>query len=229
MNTTFATNHQTVPLDLAGGVVLDLVDVINTNRQYLSEIDGAIGDGDHGINMSKGFSLCAQRLRAMQPAPALGTAFDTLALTLMEGIGGSMGPLYGSFFQAWADRLDGQASLDAARFRQALDEAVLAVAEIGGAAVGDKTLMDTLVPARDAFAAAQEAGRPFSDCLDTMVEAARTGQESTRQLQARIGRASRLGERSIGALDAGATSCLLLLEQMARSLQRLLAPQPAAH
>ncbi|WPB57328.1 dihydroxyacetone kinase subunit DhaL [Xylophilus sp. GOD-11R] len=229
MNATATSSTQTVLLDSAGAVVLDLVEVINANRQYLSEIDGAIGDGDHGINMSKGFSLCGERLRGMQPPPTLGTAFDTLALTLMEGIGGSMGPLYGSFFQAWADRLDGQATLDAARFRAALDEAVQAVADIGGAQVGDKTLMDTLVPARDAFATALDAGADFSSALDALVEAARAGQQSTRDLRARIGRSARLGDRSIGVLDAGATSCLLLLEQLARSLQRLLVSPPATH
>lgn len=88
----------TIELRTAGEVVLDLIEIINANRVYLSEIDGAIGDGDHGINMSKGFSMCRDRLIATTNLPGLAEAFDVLGLTLLEDIGGSMGPLYGSFF-----------------------------------------------------------------------------------------------------------------------------------
>ena len=89
---------QTLALKAAGPIVLDLVETINANRAYLSEIDGLIGDGDHGINMSKGFTLCGEALRAHPELPGLAEGLDTLAMTLLEGIGGSMGPLYGSFF-----------------------------------------------------------------------------------------------------------------------------------
>ncbi|UIN22429.1 dihydroxyacetone kinase subunit DhaL [Herbaspirillum frisingense] len=202
----------------AGWVVQDLISTINQHRDYLSEVDGAIGDGDHGINMSKGFSLCGERLR-QSPAPSLAAALDTLSITLMDGIGGSMGPLYGSFFMAMSTTLEGHATLDRQLFLTALDDGIAAVQAIGEAKVGDKTLMDSLIPARDAFRVAFGRDQPFAACLQAMQQAAEAGRDATRALQARIGRASRLGERSIGVLDAGACSCALILGSLARSLQ----------
>lgn len=212
----------TIELRTAGEVVLDLIEIINANRVYLSEIDGAIGDGDHGINMSKGFSMCRDRLIATTNLPGLAEAFDVLGLTLLEDIGGSMGPLYGSFFLAWADTLNGHVDMDAVLFGDALKKSLEAVQDMGDARVGDKTLIDTLSPACDAYAAALAAGSDFDAALAAMMHAAEAGKESTRALQARIGRASRLGARSIGVLDAGATSCFLLLQSLGTSLQRRL-------
>ena len=213
---------QTIELAGAGGVVLELIATINDNRAYLSEIDGAIGDGDHGINMSKGFSQCRDRLLAEPALPGLAQSFDTLAMTLLEGIGGSMGPLYGSLFMGFAETLGSARQLDAELFGRALANAVEQVETVGSAKVGDKTLMDTLVPARDAYLAALTQGQDFAAALTAMVAAAEQGWLSTKDLQARIGRASRLGERSIGVLDAGATSCFLLLRTLATSLQKRL-------
>jgi dihydroxyacetone kinase-like protein len=213
---------QTIELASAGQAVLDLIDIINENRAYLSEIDGAIGDGDHGINMSKGFSQCRDRLLESAELPGLAKALDTLATTLLEGIGGSMGPLYGSFFMGLSDTLLGHQRLDAALFGRALAQAVSDVETVGSAKVGDKTLIDTLVPALQAYQAALSDGANFSAALTAMVAAAEAGWKSTKELQARIGRASRLGERSIGVIDAGATSCFLLLRTLGASLQRSL-------
>jgi len=213
---------QTLALKQAGAIVLDLVDTINANRAYLSEIDGLIGDGDHGINMSKGFSQCGEALRARPELPGLAEALDTLAMTLLEGIGGSMGPLYGSFFLGLSETLSGKETLDATLFDEALANAVAGVESVGSAKVGDKTLMDTLVPARDAFQAALAQGADFSAALTAMIDAAETGWKSTQNLQARIGRAARLGERSIGVLDAGATSCFLLIKTLGSSIQQRL-------
>ena len=211
-----------IELSGAGQVVLDLIGVINENRAYLSEIDGAIGDGDHGINMSKGFSQCRDRLLESPRLPGLAEGLDILAMTLLEGIGGSMGPLYGSFFMGLAEGMAGQTHLDAAGFGKALALGVDGVATVGDAKVGDKTLMDTLIPARDAYAAALDSGADFSGALMAMILAAEKGWKSTRDLQARIGRAARLGERSIGELDAGATSCFLILKTLVLSLQNRL-------
>ncbi len=211
---------ESVPTDRAGAVVADLVQAIQANRAYLSEIDGAIGDGDHGINMSKGFSAAAG---AIAPGTALGPALARLGETLMEGVGGSMGPLYGAFFSSMAEALGSRAELDAAAFSGMMAAAQAAVEDLGGAKVGDKTLLDTLVPARAAFDDARAEGLPLAACLERMAAAARTGRDSTRNLVARVGRASRLGERSRGVLDAGATSCCLILETFAASLRQLLA------
>jgi phosphoenolpyruvate---glycerone phosphotransferase subunit DhaL len=200
----------------AGFVVSGLVEVINANRALLSEIDGAIGDGDHGINMSKGFTAAGARL-AKAPA-GLGGSLAVLGETLVNDVGGSMGPLYGAFFGAMSEALGEKELLDAATFSAMLRAGLAALQEIGGAKVGDKTLLDALVPAVDAFDAARAAGEPFAACLAKMSAAAEQGKESTRDMVARIGRASRLGERSRGVLDAGATSCALLLQSMARSI-----------
>ncbi len=204
----------------AGGVVLELAEVINANRAWLSEIDGAIGDGDHGINMSKGFSQAAAALG--KAGGGLAAAFTTLGDTLLGGIGGSMGPLYGSFFLDLGSTLDGHAVLDAALFSKALHTGLASLQDLGNAKVGDKTLLDTLVPALDAFDAAVAGGADFGAALSAMRAAAETGRDSTKDLVAKIGRAARLGERSRGVLDAGAASCCLLLQTMAAGLQRRL-------
>ena len=217
MNTDISVN-----VVKAGWVVNQLIDTINANRQYLSEVDGAIGDGDHGINMSKGFTQCGLRLAERGEEIPLSVAFDDLSMVLLEGIGGSMGPLYGSFFFAIGETLEGHATLDKLLFFQALDAAIEAVQTIGDAKVGDKTLMDTLVPARDAYKQALDQNKPFKACLSDMIAGAESGMESTRALRARIGRAARLGDRSIGVLDAGACSSFLILRSIGQSLMQLI-------
>jgi dihydroxyacetone kinase len=214
----------TIPLAHAGSIVRDLITTINANRAYLSEIDGLIGDGDHGINMSKGFTGCGARLDALgDKADDLPTALEQLSQALMDDIGGSMGPLYGNFFLGFHDVLKPHPAMDAALFGDALAAAVANVQSMGSAQVGDKTLIDTLVPALNAYRKALVSGSDFAQSLEAMRVAAEKGKDSTKQLQARIGRSARLGERSIGVLDAGATSCFLILESMAKSMERMLA------
>lgn len=198
-------------------IVADLVSVIVANREYLSEVDGAIGDGDHGINMAKGFAHCGRTIEGRQLT--LAEALDELTLSLMEGIGGSMGPLYGSLFIGMADEVRGSEDIDAARFAHLLRGGLTSLQDITEAGVGDKCLMDTLIPAVEAFERAHAAARSFSDALDAMKNAASQGRDSTKDLVAKIGRASRLGERSLGVLDAGAVSCCLILTQLADSIK----------
>ncbi len=209
-----------VPVARAASLVADLVQVIVDNKAYLSEIDGAIGDGDHGINMAKGFASAGKKLT---PLPTLHVALRTLGETLMEDVGGSMGPLYGQFFISMADTVGDAVEVDATRFGAMLGAAQAAIQDLGSAKVGDKTLLDTLIPARAAYDEAVAAGQPFTTCLERMVAAAERGRDSTREMVAKVGRASRLGERSRGVLDAGATSCCLILSTMARSLRVALA------
>lgn len=211
-------------LSAAGKVVRDLIDSINANRAYLSEIDGLIGDGDHGINMSKGFTGCATRLDALGAgADDLPKAFEQLSQALMDDIGGSMGPLYGNFFLGFVKTLEPHAQMDGALFGEALAVAVANVQSMGNAKVGDKTLIDTMVPALAAYREALASGAGFSAALQAMSAAAEAGRDSTKGLQARIGRSARLGPRSIGVLDAGATSCCLILQTIATSLRLQLA------
>lgn len=204
-----------------GSIVVDkLIEVIQENKQYLSDIDGLIGDGDHGINMNKGFSMTRD---ALDKSPGdMVHGLKTLAKILMMRIGGSMGPLYGKFFKAIAKSLKGKDEVSAADFAAALQQIISDLAEISPAKVGDKTLMDCLVPAVDAVSKSVESGDDFSTALDKMVVAAREGRDSTKDLIAQLGRASRLGERSRGVLDAGATSCCLILETMAETIKPIL-------
>ncbi|NDL67683.1 dihydroxyacetone kinase subunit DhaL [Anaerotalea alkaliphila] len=198
-------------------IVENLIKVIQENRDYLSKIDGEIGDGDHGINMNKGFSICQERIEGKDMN--LTEAFKTLAMVLMTEIGGSMGPLYGTMFIEMAKQSKGKEEIDKEVFRQMLASAIKEIQEIGNAKVGDKTLMDTLIPALEAYEAAMDEG--FATALEKMSAAAERGKDSTIDLVAKIGRASRLGERSRGVLDAGATSCWLMLKSMADSMVQM--------
>jgi dihydroxyacetone kinase-like protein len=201
-------------------VTLDLISAINEKKQYLSDLDGLIGDGDHGINMNKGFSQAGERLAGN--ASTLTDSFHLLGTILVEEIGGAMGPLYGSFFRAMARVSRGREEIDAKLFSEMLHAALAKVCDLGGAAVGDKTMLDALVPAIAAFDTGIGGGRDFAAALTLMTDAATIGRDFTRDLIAKKGRASRLGERSKGVLDVGATSCCLILTTMAESIKRLL-------
>ncbi|EMI4408342.1 dihydroxyacetone kinase subunit DhaL [Serratia bockelmannii] len=201
-------------------IVTGLIDTIVSNREYLSEIDGAIGDGDHGINMSKGFAMCGDAIRGR--TLTLAQAFDAVSDALMEGIGGSMGPLYGSLFMGMAESVRERSVLDKQAFLAMLHGGLRELQDISSAGVGDKCLMDTLIPAVAAFEQATGCGDDFAAALEQMRSAAARGRDSTRELVAKIGRASRLGERSRGVLDAGAVSCCLLLTRLADEVEQRL-------
>jgi dihydroxyacetone kinase-like protein len=209
-----------IPTNQGHVIMSALIKVIQDNKQALSDIDGLIGDGDHGVNMNKGFTLCQEALGDGPYDLSLG--LKTLYQVLMNQIGGSMGPLYGMFFKAMAKACRGQETMDAALFGQMLSQARDKVLDISGAKPGDKTLLDTLIPAQAAYQDALDSNHSFSDCLSKMSEAAQAGRDSTKDLVARVGRSSRLGERSRGVLDAGATSCCLILQTLANSIQSLL-------
>jgi dihydroxyacetone kinase-like protein len=203
---------QTFPNAGGGAIVLSLAERIIENRAYLSEIDGKIGDGDHGVNMAKGFAMTAERLKGKDAS--LAEALDTLGTLLMTEIGGSMGPLYGVMFTEFAEKIETAEAIDAEAYSRMLHAGLEGIQSIGEAKVGDKTLIDTLVPAIEAFDAATREGQSFADALTALVSAAEAGRDSTINLVAKIGRASRLGERSLGVLDAGATSCAIILKEL---------------
>src|SRR6201998_2096154 len=206
--------NETSPTGNGRRLVLALVETIETNRAYLSEVDGAIGDGDHGINMSKGFALTEARLGDQTISVSDGLAL--IGKTLMTEIGGAMGPIYGTFFIQMSLQAKNKPAIDAEVFGAMLAAAQKGVEDLGGAKPGDKTIMDTLVPAQEKYQSAIGAGSEFIQALQQMADSAEQGKESTRDLVAKIGRASRLGERSRGTLDAGATSCALILGTFAK-------------
>ncbi len=205
----------------AGAIIIDkMILVIQQNKQYLSDIDGLIGDGDHGINMNKGFSMCREELDK-NPGDLAHSA-KVLSKVLIMKIGGSMGPLYGKMFKGFATELEGIEAIGTEEFGNALHAMLSAVQSISPAQPGDKTLIDTLHPAVMAYKKAADEGKNFADALVEMKSAAIAGRDSTKDMAAKLGRASRLGERSRGVLDAGATSCCLILETMADSIKELL-------
>lgn len=195
-------------------IVLDIIEQIHANAAYLSEIDGATGDGDHGVNMNKGFLMAKERI---EESMMFSDALKILGRTLVMDIGGSMGPIYGTMFSKLSKALKVD-EIDANTFLAGLENATQALMELAGAQLGDKTLVDTIHPAKEAFKSALEAGKSFKDCLQAMSDGAETGKENTRNMVAKIGRAARLGERSKGFLDAGATSCCIILKTMAASM-----------
>ena len=199
----------------AGSLIIDrLILAIQEKRQSLRDIHGAIGDGDHGINMNKGFLMAKERIADdMSLTEARGTIGDTL----VKDIGGSMGPIYGTFFETLADGLN-VPEFDAIDLKETFGNVVDALKDLAGAKEGDKTLIDTAAPAARAFAAALDEGKSLGEALDALATGAADGLESTRGMQAKIGRAARLGERSIGHLDAGAPSCDIIPETLAKRL-----------
>ncbi len=203
-----------------GKVIVErLIATIHENRAYLSEIDGAIGDGDHGINMDKGFTLVEKELHGREMN--MSEAFKTLGRTLVDEIGGSMGPLYGVFFKRMARASKEADEVTAETLEAMIGAAYEGIRSLGEANVGDKTLVDTLAPAVAAVRDARANGAALGGAVDAMIDAAETGWKSTEDLVARVGRSSRLGERSRGVLDAGATSCYLLLKSMGETMKEL--------
>lgn len=207
---------QTITLKDAAPVTLAIASSIIENQALLGEIDGATGDGDHGINMAKGFRLVSERLSGKEFD--LREGFAMIGDTLLGDIGGSMGPLYGSFFTEMADALEGTDTLDRDRLAAMLQAGESAITDLGEAKPGDKTLIDVLTPARLAYAKAADDGDDFAGCLQALKNASSQGLEATRDMVAKLGRAARLGERSRGHLDAGACSCNLILQALADGL-----------
>lgn len=201
-------------------ILLRMVQVIQENKVYLGQIDGVIGDGDHGANMNKGFTMFLNQYKDVDYSFTEGLYH--LGMVLLNGIGGSMGPIYGTIFMAMSEAADGKDVIGLSELSQMLKAADEELFTIVDARKGDKTLVDSLSPAIDAVQQAAAAEADFRSALDAMCAASGQGKERTRDLTARYGRASRLGERSRGVLDAGAVSCDLLLNAMAQGIGELL-------
>ncbi len=201
-------------------VVEGMIASIQSNKEYLGEIDGLIGNGDHGMNMNKGFSMAQKELNGQKKS--FTECLEILGSTLFNDIGGSMGPIYGTIFMDMSDAGANSEIIDLSVFSGMLRAGLSGLQEIVDAQVGDKTLVDTLSPACDALKKAAADEKDFSAALQDMKRAAETGKDSTENLVAKFGRSARLGERSRGVLDAGATSCNLILQAMADGIAALL-------
>jgi dihydroxyacetone kinase-like protein len=185
------------------------------NRAYLTKLDGAIGDGDHGTNMDRGMKKVLERLDATD-GDDIGASLKAVGMALVSSVGGAAGPLYGTLFLQMGQATAGRSELDLAGFTEALDAGVQGVIKRGKAEPGDKTMLDALGPALEALRAADADDVPGA--LAGAAEAAREGMEATVPMVARKGRASYLGERSAGHQDPGATSSHLLLKTAAEAV-----------
>jgi dihydroxyacetone kinase-like protein len=194
-------------------VLLKMVAEIQKNKDYLGEVDGLIGDGDHGMNMNKGFTLFGEQIAGKDIGFIEG--LDELGNLLFSKIGGSMGPIYGSIFMSMAEAAEGLEELNTADLAKMINAGLDGLHEVVKGEVGDKTLVDTLVPANEAIQKAAGEGKSLPEALGEMKAAAATGRDSTKDLVAKFGRSSRLGERSRGVLDAGAVSCCIILTAIA--------------
>ncbi|TMM26467.1 MAG: dihydroxyacetone kinase subunit L [Actinobacteria bacterium] len=193
---------------------------VETNKEQLTQLDAAVGDGDHGINMQRGMSAVLGKVDATGEEQDIGALLKTVGMTLVSTVGGAGGPLYGTLFMQMGTTVSGKAELGPDDWAAALEAAVAGVQARGKAEPGDKTMIDALIPGRDALKAALAEGATFEDALRQSAEAAEQGMRDTVPLVARKGRASYLGERSAGHQDPGATSSHLLLEAAAETWGR---------
>ena len=190
---------------------------VATNRDLLTRLDSAIGDADHGANLDRGMTAVVAAL-GKEPPETPAALFKTTGMTLVSTVGGASGPLYGTFFLRMAGSVGEADSLDTAGFAAALRAGVDGVVARGRAQAGDKTMYDALAPACDALDDAVAEGEPLSTGLASASEAADAGRDATIPMLARKGRASYLGERSVGHQDPGATSAALLVATAAQAL-----------
>lgn len=191
-----------------------MCDTIEAEKEYLSELDGAIGDGDHGVNMAKCFREVKKKLTAGTAAD-MNTLFNDVGMVVLNSVGGAMGALYGTFFLKMAQESAGKAELELSDLVRMFQTAEQGILDIGKGSPGDKTLLDTLAPAVRALEQSAKDGSSLSDAMAEFAQAAQKGMESTTDMLAKMGRASRLGERTIGHQDAGATSCYFILRSIA--------------
>src|SRR4051794_18695435 len=194
---------------------------VRDQRDYLTQLDAAIGDGDHGTNMDRGFAAVEKALAGQNGDLPPGRLLIVAGKTLVSTVGGASGPLWGSALRAAGRSLGDADAFGGEELAGALDAAIAAVVDLGAAAPGDKTMIDALVPASEALRRALELDAPLQVAVASASEAAEEGARATVPLLARKGRASYLGERSIGHQDPGATSAALIL----RALERVGAAQ----
>jgi dihydroxyacetone kinase-like protein len=191
-----------------------MADVIDENKKHLTKLDAAIGDADHGINMDRGFKSILKKVPSVEDKDA-GTILKTAGMALVSSVGGAGGPLYGTAFMQAGMAVAGKYELGAEDVLAALDSALKGVVMRGKANLGDKTMVDAITPAVEAMREAVENGADTVGALDEAAAAAKQGMTDTIPMLAKKGRASYLGERSIGHQDPGATSSYLLIQTMA--------------
>ncbi len=191
--------------------------VLEQNKDYLTELDAAIGDADHGINMNRGFQKVVSQLSSVADQD-IGSILKTVSMTLISSVGGASGPLYGTLFLRASTAVAGKSELSDEDLVALLQAGVDGVVQRGKANLGDKTMLDALSPASDAFKQAVSKGTSTQAALQQAVAAAEQGMKDTIPLVAKKGRASYLGDRSANHQDPGATSTYLILKTLLETL-----------
>jgi dihydroxyacetone kinase-like protein len=198
----------------------EVVAAVRSEAEYLTQLDAAIGDGDHGTNMRRGFDAVDKALAAADGQEPPGKLLILVGKTLVATVGGASGPLWGTAFRRAGRSLGTSPSFEGLQLVSALDEAIAGVVDLGAAQTGDKTMIDALQPAVDALRSSLDAGEPLDTALGAAAAAADEGARATVPMQARKGRASYLGERSIGHQDPGATSGALVVRALERAVTK---------
>ncbi len=211
---TLAGPPETIGREALAGYFVRAAVVLRRHRRTLDRLDAALGDGDHGENMAVGFDAVGATLGRAPVREDLGSLLRAVGHALVADVGGASGPLYGSALIEAAFVVGDRQTLDIETIADALEAAERGLARRGRCAIGDKTILDALAPAAAAFRAAAQVGVPLEPALREAARAAYGGMRATTPLVARRGLALRLGERSRGHQDPGATSCFLLMRAM---------------
>jgi phosphoenolpyruvate---glycerone phosphotransferase subunit DhaL len=182
---------------------------VNDQKDYLTQLDAAIGDADHGVNMQRGFAAVMAKLEGGELAGP-GAVLTAVGATIISSVGGAAGPLYGTAFRQAGKALGTETTFDADGLVVAMRAALAGIQKLGAATMGDKTMVDAFAPAVSALESEVAAGRPLRAAVDAAAHAAEDGMRATVPLQARKGRASYLGPRSVGHQDPGATSTAMI-------------------
>jgi dihydroxyacetone kinase phosphoprotein-dependent L subunit len=211
----------TVDAALIQAWVAEVATAVASERDHLTALDAAIGDADHGANLDRGFGAVTAKLAAAEPAPGSpGAVCGLVGRTLISTVGGASGPLYGTAFREIGKALGDVSTVDDTAFVAALRAGLAGVQRLGAAAPGDKTMVDAYAPALAALEEAVRSGQPLATAVKSAAHAADDGARATVPLQARKGRASYLGARSVGHQDPGATSTALLFAALQRAVER---------
>lgn len=201
--------------------LLNIAEKIEQEKEYLSELDRALGDGDHGVTMSIGWQAVKTKLEELKEQQDAGEVCKAVAMTFLNAVGSSVGPLYATAFIRGSAVLQGKSELSEDDVIEFWVAAVKGILERGKAQVGDKTMVDTWVPAIEALQKAREDGKSLTDSLEAAVAAGEAGMKATAQMLSKKGRSSRLGDRVLGHQDPGATSAFMILSTFSDSVKSI--------
>ena len=196
-----------------------VIAAVMAQKDYLTALDAKTGDGDHGLNMARGFAAAQERLAELPPDAPAEDVLHHIGRAFIENVGGAAGPLYGIAFVRAGEAMHANARLDVASFDKLFTAGIDAIQRRGRAERGDKTMLDVLIPVRDAFRPENADGKSLRECLEDALNAGRAGAEYTKTIAAKRGRAALVGQRSIGIEDPGAMSSLIMFRALCSYLR----------